>query len=99
MQPCGRIARIPRINPVNVLTQPAADPTLAEVVWSQLHRYFVTWHNTDEVFPHFPCDVRYDSMAVFEFDAKLSTWQGLNYSSRELNHFLVYSHKYNRCEL
>ena len=85
---------LPRTLTVSALTEAAADSALTEVVRSQLNRHFVAWNDAYEVLPHFTCDVRYDSMAIFEFDAKLSTRKGLNNRPRELDHFLVYCHRY-----
>ena len=81
------------------LTAAVGDSALAEIVRSQLDRYRIARHYANEVFAHFASDVGYYSMAIFELNTKLSTRKGLNYSTRQLDHFLIDSHKYNKLSL
>jgi hypothetical protein len=79
-----------------LLTSTIRDSALSKIVRGQLNRNAVARYNSDEMLPHFTGDVSYDSMAVLKFDSKLSTREGLNYSARKLDDFLVNCHKYNK---
>lgn len=71
------------------------DSALTKIVRRQLDRNAVAGDNANEMLAHFAGNVSYDSMAVLKFDAKLSTRKGLDNRSRQLDYFLIGSHKYN----
>lgn len=80
---------------VRALRFAIGDSSLSQIVRGQLNRYAVARYNSDEMLPHLPGDVSYNLMAVFKFDSKLSTRQGLNDGARKLDDFLINCHKYN----
>ncbi len=81
---------------LKVLTFAVRDSALTKIVRRQLNRNAVTWHDADEMLPHLAGNVSYNLMAIFEFDSKLSTRKGLNYRPCQLDHFLIFGHKYNK---
>jgi hypothetical protein len=78
------------------LTFAIGDSALSKIVRGQLDRNAIAGDDTDEMLPHLTGDMSYDLMAVLEFDAKLSTREGLCYRACQLNYFLTRSHKYNK---
>lgn len=59
---------------MNVLTFAIGDSALSKIVRGQLNRHAVAGDNTDVMLPHLASNVSYNYVAVFEFNAKLSTW-------------------------
>ncbi len=55
---------------INGLLVAIRDATASEVVGSEFNLHFVAGENSDVVHPHFPGDVRQDSVAILEFDSE-----------------------------
>ena len=62
-----------------VLPSAVRDSALRKIVRGQLDSNAIARDKTDEVFPHLASDMSYNLMAIFEFDTKLSTREGLHY--------------------
>ena len=80
---------------LSLLTFAIGDSALREIVRGQFNRHAVAGDDTNEVLAHLAGYMSYDLMAILELDAKLGPRQGLHNGSRELNHFLIFDHKYN----
>ena len=89
--PCG--SRLWRDTLLKFILLAVRYPTLREIVRRQFYRNAVSRHKTDVMFPHFAGDMGYDLVTVFELYTKLRPRQGLGYSPRQLDNFLIFGHK------
>ena len=65
----------------NTLRFAIRDSALSKIVRGQLNGNAVTWYETNVMFSHFPSNMSYYLVAVFELNFELGTWQGFhNYS-------------------
>jgi hypothetical protein len=81
---------------VLILTFAIGDSSLTEIVRGQLDRHAVTRYDANKMFPHLPCNMSYNLVAVFKFYSKLSTRKGLYDCSGQFDYFFTRRHKYNK---
>lgn len=70
--------------------------TFGQIVGRQLYGDRVARYNTDKMLPHLPGNMRNNLMAVFKFDTKLSTRQGLDNYAVQFDDFLITRHRFLR---